>query len=125
MHDMSAVFINEYDKVEEPLPDFYVHDVSLPAFIGPFGMFRPGVMYSLCYLDTDEREYIVLRGYNGESQGMGFLPILCALSGRGDLNMPEKFTVEKKAEFVIESFTATNIAELCRRHGISVAQFHR
>lgn len=70
MHDMSAVFINEYDKVEEPLPDFYVHDVSLPAFIGPFGMFRPGVMYSLCYLDTDEREYIVLRGYNGGGLSM-------------------------------------------------------
>ena len=39
--------------------------------------------------------------------------------------MPEKFTVEQKEQIVIESFTATNIAELCRRHGVSVAQFHR
>lgn len=39
--------------------------------------------------------------------------------------MSEKFSVEQKAAIVIESFTATNIAELCRRHGVSVAQFHR
>ena len=39
--------------------------------------------------------------------------------------MPEKFTVEQKEQIVIESFTATNIAELCRKHGVSVAQFHR
>ncbi len=39
--------------------------------------------------------------------------------------MAGKFTVEQKAAIVIESFTATNIAELCRRHGVSVAQFHR
>jgi transposase len=39
--------------------------------------------------------------------------------------MAEKFTVERKAQIVIESFTVTNIAELCRRHGVSVAQFHR
>jgi len=26
---------------------------------------------------------------------------------------------------VTESFTATNVAELCRKHGVSVAQFHR
>ena len=39
--------------------------------------------------------------------------------------MPAKFTVEQKVQIVIESFTATNIAELCRRHGVSVAQFHR
>ena len=39
--------------------------------------------------------------------------------------MPEKFTVEQKEQIVIESFTATNVAELCRRHGVSVAQFHR
>ena len=39
--------------------------------------------------------------------------------------MPEKFKVEQKEQIVIESFTAANIAELCRRHGISVAQFHR
>jgi transposase len=41
------------------------------------------------------------------------------------MHMPEKFTVEQKEQIVIESFTATNIAELCRRHGVSVAQFHR
>ena len=35
------------------------------------------------------------------------------------------FTVEQKGQIVIESFTATNIVELCRRHGVSVAQFHR
>ena len=40
------------------------------------------------------------------------------------MHMPEKFTVEQKEQIVIESFTATNIAELCRRHGVSVAQFH-
>jgi putative transposase len=39
--------------------------------------------------------------------------------------MPEKFTVEQKEQIVIESFTATNVAELCRKHGVSVAQFHR
>ena len=39
--------------------------------------------------------------------------------------MTEKFTVEQKVQIVIESFTAANIAELCRRHGVSVAQFHR
>ena len=39
--------------------------------------------------------------------------------------MAEKFSVEQKEQIVIESFTATNIAELCRRHGVSVAQFHR
>jgi putative transposase len=39
--------------------------------------------------------------------------------------MPEKFTVEQKEQIVIESFTVTNIAELCRKHGVSVAQFHR
>ena len=39
--------------------------------------------------------------------------------------MSGKFTVEQKAQIVIESFTVTNIAELCRRHGISVAQFYR
>ena len=41
------------------------------------------------------------------------------------IHMPEKFTVEHKEQIVIESFTATNIAELCRRHGVSVAQFHK
>ena len=39
--------------------------------------------------------------------------------------MPERFTVEQKFQIVMESFTVTNIAELCRRHGVSVAQFHR
>jgi transposase len=39
--------------------------------------------------------------------------------------MPEKLTDEQKEQIVIESFTATNIAELCRRHGVSVAQLHR
>ncbi len=31
--------------------------------------------------------------------------------------MPEKYTVEQKIAIVIESFTSTNIAELCRRYG--------
>ena len=39
--------------------------------------------------------------------------------------MTGKFTVEQKVQIVIESFTATNIAELCRRHGVSIARFHR
>ena len=39
--------------------------------------------------------------------------------------MTEKFTVDHKELIVIESFTATNIAALCRRHGRSVGQFHR
>ena len=39
--------------------------------------------------------------------------------------MTEKFTVEQKVQIGIESFTATNIAELCRRHGVSIAQFHK
>ena len=39
--------------------------------------------------------------------------------------MTEKFTVEQKVQIVIESFTAANIAELCRRPGVSIAQFHR
>ena len=34
--------------------------------------------------------------------------------------MTEKFTVEQKERIVIETFTATNIAELCRRHGVSL-----
>ena len=33
------------------------------------------------------------------------------------MHMPEKFTVGHKEQIIIESFTATNIAELCRRHG--------
>ncbi|OWP54430.1 MAG: hypothetical protein B2I18_03935 [Cuniculiplasma sp. C_DKE] len=39
--------------------------------------------------------------------------------------MADKYTVEQKTEIVIESLTATNIAELCRRHGISVVQLNR
>ncbi len=39
--------------------------------------------------------------------------------------MPEKLNVEQKVQIVIESFTAVNVAELCRRHGVSEAQFHR
>ena len=39
--------------------------------------------------------------------------------------MTGKFNVEQKVQIVIESFTAANIAELCRRHGVSVSQFHR
>ncbi len=39
--------------------------------------------------------------------------------------MSEKFSVEQKTAIVVGSFTATNIAELCRGHGVSVAQFHR
>ena len=38
--------------------------------------------------------------------------------------MSGEFTVEQKAQIVIESFTVTNIAELCRRHGVSIAQFY-
>ena len=39
--------------------------------------------------------------------------------------MADKYTVEQKIEIVIESLSATNIAELCRRHGISVVQLNR
>jgi len=39
--------------------------------------------------------------------------------------MPEKFTIGQNEQTVIELFTATNIAELYRRHGVSVAQFLR
>ncbi len=49
----------------------------------------------------------------------------CTLPMERVMHLPEKFTVEQKEQIVIESFTATNIAELCRRHGVSVAQFHR
>ena len=38
--------------------------------------------------------------------------------------MAENFTVEQNAQIVIDSFISTNIAELCRRHSVSVAQFH-
>ena len=39
--------------------------------------------------------------------------------------MAEKVSVEQKEQIIIESFTAANITELCRRHGVSVAQFYR
>ena len=39
--------------------------------------------------------------------------------------MTEKFIAEQRERIVIESFTATNIAELWRRHGVYVTQFHR
>ena len=53
------------------------------------------------------------------------MQISCTLPVEKVIYMPEKFTVEQKEQIVIESFTATSIAELCRRHGVSVAQFHR
>ena len=53
------------------------------------------------------------------------MQISCTLPVEKVMHVPEKFTVEQKEQIVIESFTATNIAELCRRHGVSVAQFHR
>ena len=37
----------------------------------------------------------------------------------------EKFTADEKAAIVMESFTANNIAELCRRHGVSVSNFYK
>ena len=55
----------------------------------------------------------------------GVLQIPCPIQWKMVIHMPEKFTVEQKEQIVIESFTATNIAELCRRHGVSVAQFHK
>ncbi len=39
--------------------------------------------------------------------------------------MSGKYTIEQKVAMVIESFSSTNIAELCMRYGISVAQLHR
>ncbi|MEM0134710.1 MAG: hypothetical protein QXU18_05700 [Thermoplasmatales archaeon] len=39
--------------------------------------------------------------------------------------MPEKSIVEHKKQIVIESFMATNTAELCGWHGVSVAHFNR
>ncbi|WP_393971547.1 hypothetical protein OXIME_000112 [Oxyplasma meridianum] len=38
---------------------------------------------------------------------------------------PEKFTIQVKEQIVLESFKATNIAELWRKHSESVAHFHR
>ncbi|MEM0135394.1 MAG: hypothetical protein QXU18_09265 [Thermoplasmatales archaeon] len=39
--------------------------------------------------------------------------------------MSEKYIVKHKKQIVIESFIATNTAELCGWHGVSFAQFHR
>ena len=39
--------------------------------------------------------------------------------------MMEKFTADEKVAIVMESFTANNIAELCRRHGVSVSNFYK
>ena len=39
--------------------------------------------------------------------------------------MMEKFTADEKVAIVMESFTANNIAELCRRHGVSGANFYK
>lgn len=36
--------------------------------------------------------------------------------------MAEKFTVDQKFQIVMEAFTSTNMAELCRRHGVSPKQ---
>ena len=80
-------------------------------------------MCSLYHLDSYKREYIELSRYKGESRGV--LQTSCTLPMEKVIYIPEKFTVEQKEQIVIESFTATNIAELCRRHGVSVAQFHR
>ena len=66
---------------------------------------------------------MLLKVYKGESRGD--LQISCTLPVEQVMRMPERFTFEQKEQIVIESFTATNIAELCRRHGVSVAQFHR
>ena len=53
------------------------------------------------------------------------MQISCTIPMEQVIYMPEKFTVEQKEQIGIESFTASNIAELCRKHGVSVAQFHR
>ncbi|WP_162009535.1 transposase [Thermoplasma volcanium] len=37
----------------------------------------------------------------------------------------EKFTADEKAAIAMESFTAINIAGLCRRHGVSVSNFYK
>ena len=53
------------------------------------------------------------------------LLIFCTIPMEQMIYIPENFTVEQKEQIVIESFTGTNIAELCRRHVVSVAQFYR
>ena len=37
----------------------------------------------------------------------------------------ERFTADEKVAIVMESFTSNNIAELCRRHGVSLASFYK
>ena len=39
--------------------------------------------------------------------------------------MMEKFTADEKVAIVMELFTVNNIAELCRRHGVSVSNFYK
>jgi transposase len=41
------------------------------------------------------------------------------------MNLPLKPTVQQKEQIVIETFTASNNADLCKMHDISVSQFHR
>ena len=55
----------------------------------------------------------------------GVLQISCTIPMEPVMHMPEKFTVAQREQIVIKPFTAANIAELCRRHGVSVALFHR
>ena len=79
---------------------------------------------SLYHLDSYKRDNTLLKVYKGESPE-GDLQTSCTLSLEWVIYMPEKFTVEQKEQIVIESFTATSIAELRRRHEVSVAQFQR
>ena len=65
----------------------------------------------------------LLNVYKGSQEGD--LQTSCTPPSEWVIYRPEKFTVEQKEQIVIESFAATNIAELCRRHGVSVAQFRR
>ena len=37
----------------------------------------------------------------------------------------EKFTADENVAIVMESFTSNNIAELCRRHVVSIASFYK
>ena len=53
------------------------------------------------------------------------MQISCTIPWEQVMHIPEKFTVEQKEQIVIESFTTTNIAGLCRRHVVSVVEFHR
>jgi len=60
----------------------------------------------------------LLEGYNWSTEGV--LRNSRTLPGELVVRMPEKFTIEQNEQTVIESFIATNIAELCRRHSVSV-----